>query len=128
MKNQLSAIQEIISELAVENASDLYSTLPEVLKMEFLKIQASLLQIWATRPTNLEDILDFNYYQAGMLMSKMSTYTVDRGEINGYVKGVPAFRYTVTTAVLDGLLGVINLIMYLRDGNNRGLGLQMDDL
>lgn len=128
MKNQLSEIEEIIAELEILNDGDSDYLLPEKLEKEFLKIQATLVQIWAAKPINLEEILNFNFRQASILMSRMSIYTVYRGEIKGLVKGEIGFRRAVNTAISDGLLGVINLIMYFRDGNNRGLGLQLADL
>lgn len=130
MRNQLLKIREIIDRLEVLNDDDDDSdyTLPEKLNEGFLKIQATLLRIWAAKPHNLEEILDFNFQQASILMSRMSTYTVDKGEIKGLVKGGIGFRYAVNTVILDGLLGVISLIMYFRDGNNPRLGLQFTGL
>lgn len=120
MKNELSKIREIIAELEVLNDDDSDYALPEKLNEEFQKILATLLQIWAAKPQKLDEILDFNFQQASILMSRMSTYTVDKGRL--------ASDIPFTTVILDGLLGLISLIMYFRHGNDRGLCLQFTDL
>lgn len=122
MKDELAEIREIMSELEAVNDDYCDDTLPEELEKKLLEIQANLLQTWAAKSANLEEILDFHYTEARILMSILSPFNLDKNNPKSYVKGEDGFREAVNIVLMDGLLNVIRLIMYIRDCENTGLG------
>ncbi len=121
MKDELSEIRQIMSELEVLNDDYSDYTLPEKLEEKLLKVQDNLLQTWAAKPANLEEILDFHYRQARTLMSLLSPFNLDKSNPKSYVKGEDGFRDAVNVVLMEGLLSVIRLVMYIRDCENPGL-------
>lgn len=121
MKDELSEIRQIMSELEVLNDDYSDYALPEQLEKKLLKIQDNLLQTWAAKSANLQEILDFHYTQARILMSLLSPFDLDKANPKFYVKGEVGFREAVNVALMDGLLSVNRLIMYIRDCENPDL-------
>lgn len=124
MENQLLKIREIIKELiALDDAYDYYS-LPAKVEVEFETIRENLLQIWADKPANLDQILDLNFQETLRLMAEMSAQDVNHGDVKELPKGAIGFRREINTCIFNGLLQVFSQIQQLKTGDELSLSLK----